>query len=96
VEPSPLILQPFIELLYQLWIIDGDDCGTTSEINGWQGKPTYSEKNSDAALVSVAPTCLHSTLKSGNCGGKPATNRMVYGIYGQTGGGGAKRRHGSA
>jgi hypothetical protein len=25
VEPSPLLLRPFIGLLYQLWMIDGDD-----------------------------------------------------------------------
>jgi hypothetical protein len=31
-EPSPLLLRPFIGLLYQLWFIDGDDCGAISGI----------------------------------------------------------------
>jgi hypothetical protein len=45
VEPSPLLLRPVIGLLYQPWMIYGDDCGVTSGINGGQGKPKYSEKN---------------------------------------------------
>jgi hypothetical protein len=31
VEPSPLLLQPFIGLLYQPWMTDGGDC----EMNDW-------------------------------------------------------------
>jgi hypothetical protein len=27
VEPSPLLLPPFIGLLYQPWMTDGEDCG---------------------------------------------------------------------
>jgi hypothetical protein len=37
VEPSSLLLLPFIALLYQTWVIDGDDSGAK---NDWQGKPT--------------------------------------------------------
>jgi hypothetical protein len=38
VELSPLLLRPFIGLLYQRWMIDGDDCGAVSRMNEWQGK----------------------------------------------------------
>jgi hypothetical protein len=36
-DPSPLLQQPFIGLLYQPWIIDGDDCGAISVMNEWHG-----------------------------------------------------------
>jgi hypothetical protein len=42
VEPCQLLLWPFIDLLYQPWMIDGDDCGAISGVNGWQWKPKYS------------------------------------------------------
>jgi hypothetical protein len=38
-EPSPLLLRPFIGLLCQLWAIDINDYGAVSEMNEWQGKP---------------------------------------------------------
>jgi hypothetical protein len=38
VEPSPLLLQPLIGLLYGLWMIDGDDFEEISGMNDWQGK----------------------------------------------------------
>jgi hypothetical protein len=41
VKPSSLLLRPFIGLLYHSYMIDGDDCGTISVINEWQGKPKY-------------------------------------------------------
>jgi hypothetical protein len=44
VEPGPLLLQPFIGLLHQPWVIDGDDCGAIGGMNGWQGKPKYWEE----------------------------------------------------
>jgi hypothetical protein len=31
VEPSPLVLMPFIGPFYQPWIIDGDNCGAMAE-----------------------------------------------------------------
>jgi hypothetical protein len=37
VEPSPLLLQPFIGLLCQPWMIDDDDCGAIGTMNEWQG-----------------------------------------------------------
>jgi hypothetical protein len=45
-EPSQLLLRSFIGLLYQPWMIDGDDCGAFSIMNEWQGKPKYSEETS--------------------------------------------------
>jgi hypothetical protein len=33
VEPDPLLLRPFIGLLYQPWMIDGDDCGAIGGMN---------------------------------------------------------------
>jgi hypothetical protein len=43
VEPSPLLLRPFVGILHQPWMIDGDDCGVISGVNQWQGNPKYSE-----------------------------------------------------
>jgi hypothetical protein len=40
-ESIPLLQLPFIGLLYEPWMIDGDDCGATSRRNKWQGKPKY-------------------------------------------------------
>jgi hypothetical protein len=34
VEPGPLLLRLFIGLLYQPWMIDGDDCGAISGMSG--------------------------------------------------------------
>jgi hypothetical protein len=45
VEPSPLLQQPLIGLLYQPWIIDGDGCGAINGMNEWQGKLKYSRVN---------------------------------------------------
>jgi hypothetical protein len=33
VEPSPLLLRPFVGLFYQTWAIDGDDCGAIGGMN---------------------------------------------------------------
>jgi hypothetical protein len=35
---SPPVLWPFIGVLYQPWMIDGDDCGAVSGMKEWQGK----------------------------------------------------------
>jgi hypothetical protein len=57
VETSPLILWPFIGLLYQLWIIECSDYGAISEMNEWQGKPMYSAETSPSvALSTTDPT----------------------------------------
>jgi hypothetical protein len=37
IESCPLLLHPFIGLLHQPWMIDGDDCGTVGGTNEWQG-----------------------------------------------------------
>jgi hypothetical protein len=51
VELSPLLLRPFIGLLYQPWMRDGDDCGAVSGMNEWQGKPKYSVKICPSAAM---------------------------------------------
>jgi hypothetical protein len=38
------ITASFIDLLFQPWMIDGDDSGAISGMNEWQGKPTYWEE----------------------------------------------------
>jgi hypothetical protein len=50
VEPSPLFWRPFIGLLYQPGMTDGDDCMAVSGTNEWQGKPRYSEETCPNAL----------------------------------------------
>jgi hypothetical protein len=39
VEPSPLLLRPFIG--HQPWMIDDDDCEAISGMYEWWGKPKY-------------------------------------------------------
>jgi hypothetical protein len=51
VETNLLLLRPFIGLLYQPWMTDGNDSGEVSGINEWQEKPKYSEE-----------TCLSAAL----------------------------------
>jgi hypothetical protein len=59
-EPNPLLLlRPFIGLLYQPWMIDGDDCGVVGAMNDCKGKVKYSEKtHPSAALSTTNPTWL--------------------------------------
>jgi hypothetical protein len=35
VEASPLLLRPFVGLLYQHWMIDGDDSESISGMHEW-------------------------------------------------------------
>jgi hypothetical protein len=53
VEPSPLLLQPLIGLLYQPRMIDGDDCVAISGMNEWQGKRMYSEEICPSTALSA-------------------------------------------
>jgi hypothetical protein len=47
----------------------------------WQGKPKYSEKTCPSATLSTTnPTRLDPGLNPGRRGGKPATNRLSYGV----------------
>jgi hypothetical protein len=41
-------------LLYQPWMMDGDDCGAISGMNEWQGKPKYPEKTCPSAVLPTA------------------------------------------
>jgi hypothetical protein len=46
----------------------------------WQGKPKYSEKTCLSGTLSTTnPTWLDPGLNPGRRGGKPATNRLIYG-----------------
>jgi hypothetical protein len=53
VDRSPLLLRPFIGLLYQHWMIDDDDCGAVGGMNEWQGKPKYWEETCPSAALST-------------------------------------------
>jgi hypothetical protein len=53
VEPWALLQRPFIGLLYQPWMIGGDDCGDSSGMNERQGKPKHSEKTCPSATLSI-------------------------------------------
>jgi hypothetical protein len=43
-EPGSLLLQLFIGLLYQHWMVGGDDCGAVSMMSEQQVKSKYEEK----------------------------------------------------
>jgi hypothetical protein len=53
VETSPLLLWPIVALLYQPWMIDGDDCGAVGGMNEWQGKLEYWEETCPSAAPST-------------------------------------------
>jgi hypothetical protein len=53
VEPSPLILQTFIGLLYHPWMIDGDDCGAVSRMYELQVKLKYLEETCPSTVLST-------------------------------------------
>jgi hypothetical protein len=57
-EPSPLLLLPFIGVLYKPWKIEGDDCGAITGMNEWQWKPKYGRGGnySSAVLSTTDPT----------------------------------------
>jgi hypothetical protein len=81
VEPNPLLLWPFNGPLYQPWMIDGDDCGTISGMNHWQGKPKCSEKTCPSAAPSITDTaCLDWGSNPGLRDEKPATDLLSYGL----------------
>jgi hypothetical protein len=46
-------MRPFIDLLYQPWMINDDDCGAISGMNEWQGKPKYSEETCPSGALSI-------------------------------------------
>jgi hypothetical protein len=47
----------------------------------WQGKLKYSEKTCPSATLSTKnPTRPDPGSNSGRCGGKPASNRLSYGV----------------
>jgi hypothetical protein len=52
-DPSPLLLRSFIGLLYQPWMIDGDDCGAVGGMNEWQDKPKYWVETCPSAALST-------------------------------------------
>jgi hypothetical protein len=74
------LLWPFIDLLYQPWVRDGDDCGAISGVDGLQWKPKYSEKTCSSSVLSTTnPTWLDPASNMGLQVGKPATNCLNYG-----------------
>jgi hypothetical protein len=74
-------LRPLIGLLYPLWKIDNDDGGVICRLNDWQQRLKYSEETCpSAALSSTNPTLLDPNSNPGLPPGKPATDRLVYGM----------------
>jgi hypothetical protein len=53
VKTSSLLLRLFIGLLYKHFIIDGDDCGAISGMDGWQGKRKCSSKTCHSIALST-------------------------------------------
>jgi hypothetical protein len=61
VEPSSLLLRQFIDLLYQPWMIDSDDCGSVRGMNEWHLKSKHWEKTRpSAALFTTDPTLFET------------------------------------
>jgi hypothetical protein len=56
VQQSPLLLRPFIGLLYRPWMIDCERCGAVSGMNEWLAKPKYSKRLPSAAMSTTNPT----------------------------------------
>jgi hypothetical protein len=56
VEPSPLLLLPFIGLFYQLWKKYADDCGAVS---GMSGNGNGSTRRKTAPLPLCSPRIPH-------------------------------------
>jgi hypothetical protein len=68
------IILTYIGLLYQPWMIDGDDCRAVNGMNEWQGIPKYSEETRPSAdLSSTVTLCLEPGSNSNRCYGKPTT-----------------------
>jgi hypothetical protein len=77
VGSSPLLLGPFIGLLYPPWMIDCYECEAISGMNEWQGKPAYSEWTFPrSGLSTTDPTRLDPWSNPAHNGGKPATDRL--------------------
>jgi hypothetical protein len=56
-EPSPLLLRPFIGLFYKPFMMGGDDRRTISEMNEWQDQPKYPKNTCPSVVLSpVNPT----------------------------------------
>jgi hypothetical protein len=53
VEPSPFLLRPFIGLMYQPWMLGGDECGGNSGLNEWQWKQKFSEETFLSVVLSA-------------------------------------------
>jgi hypothetical protein len=77
VEPSPLLLRPFIGLLKEPWKIDGDDCGAISGTNERQEKPKYAEEICPSTTLSATlHTWIDPSSNPGHRGRKPESNRL--------------------
>jgi hypothetical protein len=80
VEPSSQLLRPFIGLLYQPRMVDGDECEAISGMKAGRGKQKYSEKTCPTdALSTTDPTWFDPGWNPDRRGGKPATYGLSYG-----------------
>jgi hypothetical protein len=80
VELSPILLRPFIGLVYQHWMLDGNGCGGNIGMSEWQGKPKYLQKSCPSDALSTADHILIDPDSNfGRRGGKPVVNCLSYG-----------------
>jgi hypothetical protein len=78
---NPLLLRPFIGVLYQPWMVDGDNCGAINGMNKWQGKPKYPEETCPSATLPTAdPAWLDPGSNPGRHGEKPETNCLRHSL----------------
>jgi hypothetical protein len=81
-EPSPLVLKPFIGLLYQRRVTEGGDCGAVEQLVAWmngRGNRSTRRKPAPVQLSATDSTWLDPGSNPGRRGGKPATSRLSYG-----------------
>jgi hypothetical protein len=85
VEPCPLLLRPFIGLLFQLWMIDADNCGAIVAMNEWLGKLEYLEKTClSAFMFTTHSTWLVPVLNPGRQRGDLPQCRSVHSTFHMT------------
>jgi hypothetical protein len=79
-EIIPLLLKPFIGLLYSPWMID-DDCKASRGMNDCRETEDSEKARPSATLATTYPTYdLPPVSKPRLLSGKPKCNRLIYGV----------------